>query len=859
MGLKTKDRLTNPGVNAWARENRKGGYGRADERKQRRLRVSIATIIIALISCGAFFIHSYRAYAKIVDSRLAHGYLISRAGIYAAPRTRRPGQKFSEVSLAAILRSAGYIESEDAGEIWNGSFTLRDNTIELRPNTRSGFRAIARITIESDDRIAGLIGDGLTLDSFTLEPEALTNDFSMKTGRRAALSYQDIPPVLVRAILAIEDRRFFEHSGVDFAGVARAILRNAGDERMGQGGSTITQQLVKNTYLTPERTLRRKYAEAMLAFTLERRLSKEEIFALYCNEIYLGQRGAFAVRGVDQAARVIFGNPLNDLSLAEAATIAGMIQGPSRYSPVHHADAARARRNTVLGTMARDGFITLDQAANAAKELLTIADFDSARESAAPYFIDYVNRMSAEERRHPAGGAQASSPQTESDDANSESDPKDAYRISADRRKDVGAPIATTLDLDLQQLAAQAVKHQLDHLDETYKARGLKPEAALVALDPKTGNVLAMIGGRNYSESQLNRATDAKRQPGSVFKPFVYAAALESDMSPLAMFKDAPREFTYDRKLKYRPMNYGGDFSMRDVPMRTGLIKSLNVVTVDVAMQTGLARVANTALAFGLPRPIPYPALALGTTEATPLQIATAYAVFANGGRRVNANVVEQTIATGETNQIIKPSTAFMVTDMLEGVIDQGTAHAARGSIKNTAIAGKTGTSHDGWFVGSTPNLVCAVWIGLDDNKQLGLTGAAAALPVWTEFMKAAVDLRPELGGESFDQPDGISIVEIDPETYELATGKCPAHERVAMLTKQAPTSECFRHNVYFDLMNSQSSVETAAGVKSEVPRLPIKRQQGFHDEFSLLRDTRIDTDKRGRKVLVNEMRVAGR
>ena len=859
MGLKTKHRFAPPGLQASAREKRKGRFGRADEGKRRGLRLAIATIIIGLISCGAFFIHSYRVYAQIVDARLAHGYLISRAGIYAAPRTLRPGQKFSPVSLAAALRRAGYIESEDGGEIWNGSFTLRDTNIELRPNTRSGFPEIVRITIGADDRIAGLIGDGVTLDSFILAPESLTSDASMKGGTRNQLSFKDLPPVLVHAITSIEDRRFFDHHGVDVFGVARALLRNAGDERMGQGGSTITQQLVKNTYLTPERTLRRKYAEAMLALTLESRLSKEEIFALYCNEIYLGQRGAFAVRGVDQAARVYFGKPLNDLSLAEAATIAGMIQGPSRYSPMHHADAAQARRNTVLGTMARDGFITLDEAANAAKESLVIADFDPARESDAPYFIDYVNRVSAEERRHPAGGAQASRLQTDNDEASSGSDAKSADRMSADRRQDVGAPMVTTLDLDLQQLAAQAVKHQLDRLDETYKSRGLKPEAALVALDPKTGNVLAMIGGRNYSESQLNRATDAKRQPGSVFKPFVYAAALETGMSPLAMFKDAPREFTYDRKLKYRPVNYGGDFSLRDVPMRTGLIKSLNVVTVDIAMQTGLARVANTALAFGLPRPIPYPALALGTTEVTPLQIASAYAVFANGGRRINPTVVEQTIAADDPYQIIKPSTAFLITDMLLGVIDHGTAHAARGSIKNTAIAGKTGTSRDGWFVGYTPNLVCAVWIGFDDNKQLGLTGAAAALPVWTDFMKAAVDLRPELGGKSFDQPDGVSIVEIDPETNELATGKCPAHERVAMLTKQAPTSECFRHNIYFDLIPSESKVETAAVAKSEAPRSPIKRQQYFRDEFSLLRDTRVDTDNGGRKVLVNEMRVAAR
>ncbi len=303
MGLRTKKRFVDPVVNLWTGENRKRLRGRANQRNRCWLRLSIAALLIALVSCSAFFIHSYRAYAKIVDARLAHGYLISRAGIYAAPRTLRPGQKFSNVSLAAVLRRAGYIESEDGGEIWNGSFTLRDNTIALRPNTASGFPAIVQINIGPDDRIAELIGDDVTLDSFTIAPESLTSDASMKGGTRNQLSFKDLPPVLVHAITSIEDRRFFDHHGVDVFGVARALLRNAGDERMGQGGSTITQQLVKNTYLTPARTLRRKYAEAVLALTIERRLSKEEIFALYCNEIYLGQRGAFAVRGVDQAAR----------------------------------------------------------------------------------------------------------------------------------------------------------------------------------------------------------------------------------------------------------------------------------------------------------------------------------------------------------------------------------------------------------------------------------------------------------------------------------------------------------------------------------------------------------------------------
>src|SRR6266496_380715 len=434
--------------------------------------------------------------------------------------------------------------------------------------------------------------------------------------------------------------------------------------------------------------------------------------------------------------------------------------------------------------------------------------------------------------------------------------------MPADRRQDVGAPIITTLDLDLQQLASEAVKHQLERLDKVYKPRGLTPQVALVALDPKSGDVLAMIGGRDYAASQLNRATDAQRQPGSVFKPFVYAAALESGMSPLRIFKDAPQEFIYGHKARYRPTNYGGGFSMLDVPMRTGLIKSLNVVTVDVAVQTGLARVANMAQTFGLPRPIPYPALALGTTEVTPLEIAAAYAAFANGGKRIHSSVITQPDRERPSgNQIIQPASAYIITDMLEGVIDHGTARAARGQIRNAVVAGKTGTSRDGWFVGYTPNLVCAVWIGFDDNRQLGLTGAEAALPVWTEFMKAAVDLRPELGGKSFDQPDGITIAEIDPETEQLATGKCPQHERVAILASQAPTAECFRHNIYFDLPDTALTpkVETPLLAKSEGPLFFNDRQKYPRAEFAGLRATRVDTDRAGRKVLVNEMRVLDR
>jgi penicillin-binding protein 1B len=802
------------------RQHENAGRRRRARRFSRTLRLSALALLVIFAVTTIFLIRSYRAYAELVDDRLAHGYLTTRAGIYAAPRTLRVGQKLTRDGLANLLRRTGYVESDSVSGVWNGGFTVGENSIEIRPSA-TNLPSVVRVDFDSEGRVANLTGDAVTLETIALAPESLTSDHETRGAARRQLTFTDIPPDLVQAIISIEDRRFFEHHGLDVFGVARALIRNAGDERIGQGGSSITQQLVKNTYLTPERTFRRKYAEAMLAFSLERRLSKQDIFALYCNEIYLGQRNVVAVRGVDQAARIYFGKELKDLTLNEAATIAGMIQGPSRYSPIQHNEDARLRRNTVLATMVRDGYLTLERAAFAAKEPLLIADYDPARESSAPYFIDYVNRQRG----------RGVSPVEHGQDA---------------------LATVTTLDLDLQKLAEQAVQKQLARLSETYKSASAKPQAALVALDPHTGEVLAMIGGRDYAESQLNRATDAKRQPGSVFKPFVYAAALESGMSPLQKFADAPQEFTYAGNAKYKPANFGGRFSMRDVPMRDGLINSLNVVTVGVATQTGLARTANVASDFGLPRPEPYPALALGTTEVTPLQMAAAYATFANGGKRIEPHIVKTVSVPESTPQVIQPTTAFIITDMLQGVISHGTAIRARELLKTIAVAGKTGTSRDGWFVGYTPNLVCAVWVGFDDNEQLGMTGGEAALPIWMDFMKTVTDLRPELGGKSFAQPDDVNIVEVDPDTDQLATGVCPQHERVAILAAQTPSTECYRHNVYF--IRDDEPPSGPLITKRESPARTNSSQS-----LAARADTTVETDPHGRRTLVNELRVVTR
>ncbi|HEY0405226.1 MAG TPA: PBP1A family penicillin-binding protein [Pyrinomonadaceae bacterium] len=816
------------------------------------LRSMLATLAAVVLTSAGLLVHSYINYSKLVDERLANGYLTSRAGIYAAPRRLRAGQTLSRERLVALLRRAGYIE-KNASDVWSGSFTAQADSVEIRPRRASGSSGptLVNVSFDKNNRIAQLTGDALTLDSYQLEPELLTADASMKAGQRAALSYKDVPPVLAHAILSIEDHRFFDHRGVDLLGIARAFLRNAGDNEAGQGGSTITQQLVKNTYLSPERTLARKYAEAMISLSLERRLSKEDIFALYCNEVYLGQRGSVGVRGVEQAARVFFGKDLKDLSLAEAATIAGMIQSPSRYAPDRHPEAAAARRQMVLDAMARDGVVTSEEASAAAQEPVRVAPAPERNESLAPYFIDYVNRTS---------------------DAQLER--------SGHKDERGGLRVYTTIDLDLQQLAEEAVGRQLERLDKVYAGQKATPQVALVALDPKTGDVLAMVGGRSYAESQLNRATDALRQPGSVFKPVVYAAGLESGLSPVSMYEDAPREFIYDRRATYRPANYGGAYSMRDVMMRTGLVKSLNVVTVDVAMHVGLQRVAGMAEKLGLPKPAPYPALALGTTEATPLDIAAAYTAFANDGQRVAPRVIARATDSSGTEiiggarspqQAIKPETAYLITDMLSDVIDHGTARAARGSVKRTAIAGKTGTSRDGWFVGYTPNLVCAVWIGFDDNKQLGLTGAEAALPAWTEFVKGAVELRPELGGERFERPDGITSVFVDPETGLLAGPNCPQREQIAITLGLAPTIECYAHSSFDELTAGASASEqyplmatnvatddSARASARDASTQPLPRAETSARIPPSWKATQVEIDARGQRTLVNDMRVRG-
>jgi len=769
---------------------------RVEERKSLLRRiftpVRLAILGVLLLIFGSVFTFFYVKYSSLVDARLRGDVLIRTTGIYAAPKTLRPGLSLTLAGLKSYLDGIGYVESSKEADSKRGRYQVNGNTLELHSSSDAlinHVRQFPNLLVTF-----GPGGKGITkltdldtkrnLETTSLEPEMLTafsND--EKRQKQKLVSFKDLPKDYVNGVVAIEDRQFFEHSGINVRGIFRALWRDASEGQLQQGGSSITQQLVKNFFLTSERTWKRKAQEMMIALVLETRLSKEQIFQLYANEVYMGQSGAYAINGVGEAAATYFNKDVVNLTLPECAFLAGIIRGPSLYSPYRDPARAKARRNQVLDSMAEAGFISQDKCDQARSVELKIQPKKSALNNDAPYFIDYLQQQLANEL---AGRGFE----------------RQSYRVY------------TTVDVELQQVADKAVNDTLTHLDQIFARRKKNPikpgtlQAALVALNAKTGEVLAMVGGRDYAQSQLNRAVEAYRQPGSVFKPIVYATALNTAydgtevdrITPASAFMDAPETFTYGRGETYSPENFGKKYSNQNVMLREGLVHSLNVVTVRVAEKVGLSKIARMAERLGLPRPQPFPALALGTAEATPLQVASAYTAFANGGELATPRVLKRiTYADGgaisetkpQTQQALKPDIAWLMTNIMQDVLNRGTASRARAMGFSATAAGKTGTSRDGWFAGYTPNLVCAVWVGFDDNSELGLEGAKSALPIWTQFMKAALALRPELAGEFPAKPESIVMAEIDPTTGLLATEKCVERKTEYFIEGSEPKEFC--------------------------------------------------------------------
>lgn len=730
-------------------------------------------LVIAVVSVVGYF-YFFNHYSQVVKQRVDSGFWHTRAGIYAAPRVLKKNQKISQNEVIEMLRRSGYVENASGDGVFNGSFSIKDNFIRVENNGFYGTKTQSANIRFSGNEIAGITNGESPIEEFAIQPELLSGRSEAKRGINHALKYEEIPETLRNAILTAEDQRFFFHPGIDVKGIMRAFYVNLTGNEITQGASTITQQLVKNTFLTPEKTFSRKFSEAFLALALEKQMSKEDIFALYCNEIYLGQNGITGIHGVEQAARAFFDKDLKDLNVTESATIAAMIKNPNRFAPQKQNDEAKKRREWIISEMRADGFISSEQAENALKTGIVLAKPKSNEETIAPYFVDAAEKRLTEEFS------------------------ENIYNTNFNRR------VYTTIDTQLQEIAEKSVADEIAKLDKIYAKKGKRIQASLVAIDPHTGQILALVGGRDYRESQFNRATDAMRQPGSVFKPFIYATALERGMMPMKTFSDSKTEFNFDNGKPYIPANYGNSYSNSTITMKTALAKSSNVVAVKTAMDVGLKSVATKAKEFGFQKIEAYPSMALGTMEVTPLQLAAAYAVFANGGKQVEPTFVSKIVSgedkviyepTASDKQIVSEKTAYMITDMLEAVVTRGTARAANNALgKNTTFAGKTGSSNDGWFVGYTPNLVTVAWIGFDKTEDVGMTGGEIALPLWTEFMQKAVSLRPELGGSDFIRPKGLVTIEIDPETGMLAEATCPLRETMVVPASYASNIHCMRH-----------------------------------------------------------------
>ncbi len=605
---------------------------------------------------------------------------------------------------------------------------------------------------------------------------------------RSQVPLRQIPRALINATLSTEDRSFYQHWGVDLWGIGRAAVQDVLHMRRAQGGSTITQQLARNLFLTHERSLIRKLKEVVLAIEIERNYSKDQILEMYFNQIYFGE-GAY---GVEAAAKTFFGKPLVELTLPECALIAGVPANPSLYSPRHHPDAAKLRRAKVLRNMLATKAITqveFDGAIDAPLGV-TVLRYSNDR---APYFVEMVRQHLDE-------------------------------RFGSGMVYGGGLKVYTTLDMDLQQIAERALEKQMLQLETDLKikqthasfvpsptdsARTLQRtpylQGALVALDPKTGAIRALIGGRDFNQSNFNRATQARRQPGSSFKPFVYTAAMDNGFHPTDIIVDEPVSFPAGNDELYQPQNYDRTFR-GPVTLRYALQQSINVPAVKLLRKVGTSLVASYARRMGIKSPIGQNlSLALGTSEVTLLEMASAYAVFANRGIRndpqfiikvedKNGTVLEK--ASPRPVEVLSEQTAAVMTSMLQSAIDHGTGYPARARGFTYPAAGKTGTMDeymDAWFMGYTPSLVCGTWVGFDEKKTIGpaMTGARAALPIWTDFMIGATRGLPP---EDFAVPAGSVTRLVCAETGMLATDRCVGVTSELFSEGSEPTELCTAH-----------------------------------------------------------------
>jgi penicillin-binding protein 1B len=735
----------------------------------------------ALLGVGTYY---YVKYSRLLEAKLKAGAFANTAMLFAAPHLVSVGDPGSPAEIVALLRRSGYSGSHNDQM---GYYNIRPDAVEIYPGPESYFRREPGVIKFAKGKVSEIISlqDNTHVTQYMLEPELITNLFDKKREKRRIIRFEDIPPVMVNAVLAAEDKRFFNHAGIDPFGILRSAWVDVREGRHEQGASTLTMQLARSLLLdASDRSWRRKIPEVLLTLHLEQKLTKKQIFEFYANTIYLGQRGSFSIHGFGEGANVYFGKDVDQLKLEEAALLAGLVQSPNMRNPFRYPERAKARRNVVLGMMRDNGFITEEQYQQAIAAPLRIVG-EEAESSDAPYFVDLVN-----------------------DSLQSQFQDRDFQTTSY--------KIYTSLDMDLQRDAVAAVYAGLEDVDPLLKRRfkgyGEKTplaQVALVALDPHTGEIKALLGGRNYGASQLDRAL-SRRPPGSVFKPFVYTAALNTGITdgaaaitPVTTVIDEPTTFYYGEDRTYQPSNYHQAF-YGTVTVRTALTKSLNIPTVKIAERVGYGNVLALARAAGLNIDAPpTPAIALGSVGVTPIEMAGAYTIFANQGVWVKPNYIEEIRDQGgatifrnkpERKPVIDPRVAYLMTNMMEDVLRTGTGAGVRARGFTLPAAGKTGSSHDAWFAGFTSKLLCIVWVGFDDYRDVKLEGAKAALPIWTEFMKRAHQHPQYRNVSPFEAPEGIVSAEIDPESGQLATSACPTYQTEVFIAGTQPVELCHLH-----------------------------------------------------------------
>jgi penicillin-binding protein 1B len=764
--------------------------------RRRDVRIGLSVIGVCCLTLACTLFYFYSKYSRIVDDRIRRPIFNEPAQIYASGEQVSVGEKWSLGAIEKELRDAGYVPAGSESNV--GTYSQHGGEIRIKSGDAS-YRPGYNVTVDvADGEIEAIKGPkGEELGSYELEPQLLTGLFDAKErSKRRLLTYPEIPAVVTNAIVSVEDRRFFEHSGINYVRLFEGLLTPILRHHRIQGGSTLTMQMARGFFLSNERSVRRKLAEMMIALILERRFTKEQILEIYVNQVDLGQHGSFNIRGFGEAAQAYFGKDIRNLTLPEAALLAGVVNGPTYFSPFRHPDRAVRRRNIVLQAMFENHVISKAELESAKAAPLKLAP-PGVEAKDAPYYVDLVrDRLLS---------------QYDEADLNAR-----------------GMKVYTALDRQLQGAAAEAISVGMRQVDEailkrrtrkirqgkgknatviTEVAVGPMPQVALIALDPHTGEVLALAGGRDYSASQLDHVI-AKRPTGSIFKPFVYAAAINTALSG-----DPAKAYTQLTKLDtsegilgvengkpYIPHNFDSKDTGGEVTARYALQHSINTATIRMAQMVGLDKVAELAKAAGIDGVRATPAMAIGAYDATPLQMVEAYTVFANSGTRLspifvrsvrheNVGEMERPETPAKTN-VLDSRVAFVITDMLEAVLDGGTASSVRARF-NAPAAGKTGTSHDAWFAGYTSNLLCVVWVGNDDYSDIKIEGAKAAAPIWTEFMLRARKLPRYRDMKDFTPPAGAIEVHLDKNTNLPANDSCPDDYEAYFIDGTVPAATC--------------------------------------------------------------------